>query len=252
MARGIIYLIINKQNGYKYVGQTTQGMNKEWKQHIQDSLRMSLEPLHYAMRRYGNHNFTIKEIDECDESLLDDKEKYWIKHYNTLENQKGYNTKTKKKTITTEKVIKTKVEPWNELTNQTRGNGKHSGLLIRGKNLETGICTDYENARIAALSITGNANRNSNILLAAKKGGTAYGHKWEILEEKSKKKSVFSVYKKTGEFGSQYESIAEAIRLVGDSGRGAGLIKSLRNPGRYSWKGYYWFFVSGNSLRTFK
>lgn len=260
MAQGIIYLIVNKQNGHKYVGQTTQGMNKRWKQHIQEALRMSDKPIHRAMRKYGNHNFMIKEIDECDENLLDKREQYWIEHYNTFE--EGYNAtsggdkvvfseetkqkiseKAKERIITPEHTTKAKIEPWGAFTEENRGNGKHCGLSIRSKNLETGICTDYENARMAALSLTGDPNKNSNILLAARKGGTAYGHKWQILEDKSKKKAVFAVNKKTGEIGARYESIADAARSLCGSGKGTGLIKSLRNPGKYSWKGYYWFYV---------
>jgi group I intron endonuclease len=267
MAQGIIYLIINKQNGHKYVGQTTQGMNKRWQQHIQEALRMSDSPLHRAMRKYGNHNFMIKEIDECNENLLNEREEYWIKQHNTF--KEGYNAtsggkrpvfseetkqkiseKAKEKILTPEHIenisialtAKAKIEPWGALTKENRGNGKHCGIPIRSKNLETGICTDYENARMAALSLTGDPNKNSNILLAARNGNTAYGHKWQILEDKSKKKSVFAVNKKTGEIGARYESIAAAVRVLSGSSKGTGLIKSLRNPGRYSWKGYFWFF----------
>jgi hypothetical protein len=211
----------------------------------------------------------IKEIDECDESLLNEREEYWIKQYNTFESAEGYNAtsggdkpllseETKQKLsekalqriLTTEHIenisialtTKAKIEPWGILTNKNRGNGKHCGLKIRGKNLQTGLCTDYENARMAALSLTGDPNKNGNILLAARKGGTAYGHKWQLLEEKNKKKAVFGVNKKTGEIGARYESIAEAVRVLRGSGKGTGLIKSLRNPGKYTWRGYFWFF----------
>jgi len=241
MAQGIIYLILNKQNGHKYVGQTTQGMNKQWQQHIQEALRMSSKPLHRAMRQYGNNNFMIKEIDECDERLLNEKEAYWIDQH-----QPEYNS------ITVPEVVKV-VEPtpqrdrsqqksWGSLTQKNRGNGKHCGLKIRGKNLTTGVCVDYENARIAAKEITGDPGKNANILLAARTGGTAYGHKWQIMEEKTKKKSVFGVNKKTELIEVRFESIAAAVRELGGKGRGTGLIKSLRNPGRYSWKGYLWFY----------
>jgi len=241
MAQGIIYLILNKQNGHKYVGQTTQGMNKQWQQHIQEALRMSSKPLHRAMRQYGNNNFMIKEIDECDERLLNEKEAYWIDQH-----QPEYNS------ITVPEVVKV-VEPtpqrdrsqqksWGSLTEKNRGNGKHCGLKIRGKNLTTGVCVDYENARIAAKEITGDPGKNANILLAARTGGTAYGHKWQIMEEKTKKKSVFGVNKKTELIEVRFESIAAAVRELGGKGRGTGLIKSLRNPGRYSWKGYLWFY----------
>jgi group I intron endonuclease len=269
MTRGIIYLITNKDNGHKYVGQTTQGMNKRWKQHIREALKMSDKPLHCALRKYGNHRFSIQEIDECDENLLNEREEYWIQHYNTFKSENGYNatsggdkvifseeTKKKMSEKAKEKILtethvenvskalttKAKIEPWGCLTNENRGNGKHCGLKIRGKNLETGLCTDYENARMAALSLTGDPNKNSNILLAARKGGTAYGHKWQLLEEKSKKKSVFGVNKKTELIGPRHESIADAVRSISPTSKSTGLIKSLRNPGKFSWKGYYWFY----------
>ena len=270
MSRGIIYLITNKENGHKYIGQTTQGMNKRWQQHIREALQMSDKPLHRAMRKYGNHRFTIQEIDECDERLLNEKEQYWIEHYNTFQSMEGYNatsggdkvifseeikkkmsekakqkilTETHIKNVSESLTIKSKIKPWGILTDENRGNGKHSGIRIRGKNLLTGTCTDYENARMAALSLTGDPNKNSNILLAAKKGGTAYGHKWQLLEEKSKKKPVFGVNKKTEQIELRYESIADAVRSISpDTSSSSGIIKSLRNPGRFSWKGYLWFY----------
>lgn len=244
MSRGIIYTIINKQNGYKYIGNTTLAMNKEWVQHLERSKRMSSEPLHKAFRQDGVHNFMIKELDECDESEFEKKTNYWIEKYNP-----EYNVIIKKEVIEPIKEIikepkpSVKIEPWGSLTDKNRGNGKHSGIRIRGKNLSTGICTDYENVRMAALSLTGDPNKNSNILLAAKKGGTAYGHKWQLLEEKSKKKPVFGVNKKTEQIELRYESIADAVRSISPGGNSTGIVKSLRNPGHYSWKGYWWFYA---------
>ncbi len=63
MERGIIYLILNKQTGEKYVGNTTLAMNKEWVHHIERSKRMSSEPLHKAFRKHGVHNFMIKDLE---------------------------------------------------------------------------------------------------------------------------------------------------------------------------------------------
>ena len=242
MNRSIIYTIINKQTGHKYVGNTALPMNKEWVHHIERSKRMSSEPLHKAFREHGIHNFMIKELDSCDESELNDKTNYWIEKYNP-----EYNTIVVKKEIVEiikEEKVKssTKIEPWGSLTDKNRGNGKHSGVKIRGKNLSTGLCTDYENARMAALSLTGDPNKNGNILLAAKKDGTAYGHKWQLLEEKSKKKSVFGVNKKTGEIDHRYESIVDAVRSISPGSKTTGIVKSLRNPGRFGWKGSYWFY----------
>lgn len=228
-------------------------MNKEWAHHIEKSKRMSAEPLHKAFRQYGTHNFMIKELDECDEKEFESKLNEWIGKYNP-----EYNPIIIKEVIeiakeaiqqykpALEQLAKKErtyqssphLKPWND---DIRGDGKHFGLKIRGKNLETGICTDYESARVAAETITGKAWNNSNILLAARTGRKAYGHKWQILEDKTKKKRVFGVNKKTEQIEVRYESMAAALRAY-ESQDKQGIIKSLKNPGRYSWKGCWWFY----------
>jgi hypothetical protein len=192
----------------------------------------------------------IKEIDECDETEFESKTTYWRSQYTPEYNEIKQIKEEKIVEIPEElsaietKVIKERVYshliPLNE---HTRGNGKHSGIKIRGKNLETGIYTDYSSARDAAVQITGNPINNANILLAARKGRTAYGYKWQLLEDKQKKKAVFGVNKRTEQIEVRYESIADAVRALGGPAKGTGIIKSLRNPGRFSWKGYLWFYV---------
>ena len=248
MSRSTIYLILNKQNGHKFIGNTTIGMNKEWVYHIERSKRMSSEPLHKAFREYGVHNFMIKELDECDEKEVETKTTYWIEKYTPEYNPIIVIEKPIEKPIVIKEPVKKErpkrpkpdyLVPWNE---NTRGDGKKLGFKIRGKNLETGLCTDYESARVAAEAVTGNAVNNSNILLAAKTGRTAYGHKWQILESREKKTAVFGVNKKTEQIDVRYESVAAAVRSFECSDR-KGILNSLHNPGRYSWKGRYWFYA---------
>jgi group I intron endonuclease len=255
MERGIIYLILNKQTGEKYVGNTTLAMNKEWVHHIERSKRMSSEPLHKAFRKHGVHNFMIKELDEYDDTCLESKLNEWIEKYKPEYNPAPVNAektvipmqeKREPVGLSDSEIPKPKrtykssphLIQWNE---QNRGDGKHFGIKIRGKNLDTGLCTDYENARVAAEQVTGNPRNNSNILLAAKTGRTAYGYKWQLLEEKNKKKSVFGVNKKTGLIGPRYESINAAVRAFECTDKHS-ILKSLKNPGKYSWKSYYWFY----------
>ena len=247
MNRGIIYLILNKQTGEKYIGNTTLAMNKEWVHHIDRSKRMSSEPLHKAFRDYGVHNFMIKELDEYDDTCLENKLKEWTEKYKPEYNPMIIHTppvevvkeiKTAPVQVVKKKSSSPHLIPWNE---QNRGNGKHFGIKIRGKNLETGLCTNYENARIAAEQVTGNPKNNSNILNAARTGIIAYGHKWQILEDKKKKKSVFGVNKKTELIEVRFESINAAVRAFEGTDKHS-ILKSLKNPGRYSWKGYWWFY----------
>jgi len=250
MERGIIYLILNKQTGEKYIGNTTLAMNKEWVHHIDRSKRMSSEPLHKAFRDYGVHNFMIKELDEYDESCLDNKLNEWIDKYKPEYNpiKESINPVDVEKTVFPMQVLQEKkprtyrssshLIPWND---SIRGDGKHCGIKIRGKNLETGLCKDYESARVAAIDVTGDPNTNRNILNAARTGIIAYGHRWQILEEKKKKKAVFGVHKKTGLIGPRYESMNAAVRAFECTDKHS-LVKSLKNPGKYSWKGYWWFY----------
>jgi len=255
MTRGIVYLILNKQTGEKYVGNTTLAMNKEWVHHIDRSKRMSSEPLHKAFRQYGVHNFMIKELDECDESEFIEKTNYWIEQYkpeyNPIDVVKAEipvqvlrdSTPIPAEGISAsappvKRVTSPNLIQWNE---NTRGDGKKTGLKIRGKNLETGVCTEYTSAREAATQVTGNPNNRANILSAARHYRIAYGHRWQILEEKSKKKSVFGVNKKTEQIEVRYESINAAVRAFECTDKN-GILKSLKNPGRYSWKGIWWFY----------
>jgi hypothetical protein len=267
MAQGIIYLIVNKQNGHKYVGQTTQGMNKRWQQHIQEALRMSSSPLHRAMRKYGNHNFMIKEIDECDETLLNEKEEYWIKHYNTFESAEGYNATTgggkvifneeTKKNIGVavsnamlekrtdewnnkiQQTLSKRTEPWGFQLKENRGNGKHTAKKVMGINVETGEQKIWESMTAAALEVTGK-KASGNIHEAIKNGWKAHGYRWKKLDNTSNKTPIKGVHKKTWE-EIEFESISAACRYLGSNNL-SGIQKSLKHPHKYTYKKYYWFY----------
>lgn len=88
---GCVYLITNKINNKKYVGKTTQSIEKRWQEHISDSKkeRCEIRPLYRAIRKYGIENFFIEEIEKCDVDILSEREQYWIQYYNTYKD--GYN-----------------------------------------------------------------------------------------------------------------------------------------------------------------
>jgi group I intron endonuclease len=273
MSTGIIYLIINKENGHKYVGQTTQPMNKRWQQHIQEAMRMSDKPLHRAMRKHGNHNFMIKEIDECNVNLLNEREEYWIKQYNTFESAEGYNATsggerpifdeaTKKKislkmsdierdeewvnNISSTLTEKSKKEPWGFLLKENRGSGSSSRIEMLGINIQTGEERIWESARAAAEEVANDSKCVGNILNAANNGWKAYGYRWRKLGKQTNKIKVYGVHKRTWESTPIYDSIRKAAKIHGDQNKspGSGLTKSLKNPHKNSWKGYYWFYYN--------
>ena len=167
MAQGIVYLIINKETGHKYLNATTLSMNKEWQNHIQASNRMSTQLIHRAFRQYGLHKFMIKQIDECDEKILEDKVTYWFEQY-----KPEYNDPLPKKKppepepIIIEEpivVIKEKKSTWRQIKPEERSTGKALSIRVQGTHIETGEVKEWENARAAALEITGDKKRNSNV-----------------------------------------------------------------------------------------
>lgn len=62
MARGVIYKITNNVNGKLYVGQTTRGIEKRWKEHCQPSSECSV--IKRAVSKHGKDNFSIEIVAE--------------------------------------------------------------------------------------------------------------------------------------------------------------------------------------------
>ena len=149
--QGSVYLIINTDTGHKYIGNTTSMLNKEWKHHIECARRMSREPLHIAMRKYGNHTFNIKEIDACNELDLIEKTEYWIGRYKPEYNDSDIIIEEPPTQTFTIKEKKPKNIP--TFTDENRGTGKHSGIRIQSMNIETGELKEWENARVAAAEL---------------------------------------------------------------------------------------------------
>lgn len=89
-----IYEIKNKVNGKKYIGQS-KNVYARVRRHIlvynKEQGRERDKPLYKSMRKYGVDNFEFILVEECNESELDSKERYYIRKYDTLVNKCGYN-----------------------------------------------------------------------------------------------------------------------------------------------------------------
>lgn len=61
---GIVYRITNNLNGKCYVGITTNGLSRRWKEHLAPSKRTlrATRPLYAAFLKYGSDNFSIAEV----------------------------------------------------------------------------------------------------------------------------------------------------------------------------------------------
>ncbi len=82
-----IYKITNIENQKCYIGQAAN-LADRWRQHIKRGI--GAEPatrnkLYPAMQEIGVENFTFEVIEECDRSLLDEREDYWQDFYKAKE-----------------------------------------------------------------------------------------------------------------------------------------------------------------------
>lgn len=87
---GYIYLITNDKTGKMYVGQTRLTIQQRWEEHLHTAKNTKKGYLLYqAIRKSGVKHFSIKQLEECDNKKLDEREIYWINKLGTFGN--GYN-----------------------------------------------------------------------------------------------------------------------------------------------------------------
>lgn len=88
-----IYKITNDINGKIYIGQSIniEKRIKEhfWKAECQKDVSYN-SILHLAIRKYGKENFSWEILEECSVENIDEKEKYYIKKFNSI-SPNGYN-----------------------------------------------------------------------------------------------------------------------------------------------------------------
>lgn len=79
---GYIYKITNTVNNKIYIGQTCYTIQKRWAEHCSVYNKLDY-PLYKAMRKYGQDNFIIEEIEQISDELLNEREIYWISFYHS-------------------------------------------------------------------------------------------------------------------------------------------------------------------------
>lgn len=87
-----IYIVRNTVNNKVYIGQTKGTIENRMKKHIWDAKTPCKKnpPFHDAIMEYGADKFFAEKIEECDEKIGDEREKYWIRFYNS-DKDGGYN-----------------------------------------------------------------------------------------------------------------------------------------------------------------
>lgn len=91
---GVIYFVLNTQNGKYYVGQTIRSIENRWYNHVWRSLR-KVDSLyfHNAIKYYGIQNFEIRTLLTLySKEDLDAAEKYYIDFLQSRNSDIGYNS----------------------------------------------------------------------------------------------------------------------------------------------------------------
>ena len=88
---GYIYIIRNAVNEQVYIGNTEYTVEIRFKRHL-EAAKHGNSKLYINMREIGIHNFYVETLENCDDRLLDEREKYWISRYDSFNN--GYNSTT--------------------------------------------------------------------------------------------------------------------------------------------------------------
>ena len=82
-----IYKITNLQNKMCYIGQSAN-IAERWRQHIKRGVGAETptrNKLYTAMKVYGVENFTFEIVEECERSLLNERESYWQDYFKAKE-----------------------------------------------------------------------------------------------------------------------------------------------------------------------
>ena len=88
---GRLYIIKNKENDKVYIGKTYRTINQRWGEHLREYLKPRNErrDLYIAMQEIGVDKFYIEELGVYPQEILSEKEKEFIKKYNSFST--GYN-----------------------------------------------------------------------------------------------------------------------------------------------------------------
>jgi group I intron endonuclease len=252
---GYIYIIENKINKKKYIGQTIQkDINQRWNKHKLVNKKYTGTILYNAYKKYGIENFIFKIICICFDEDTDKFEEEYINKYNTLY-PLGYNMieggKSRKFTPILKKIINDKLKGPNHpnfgkhLKDETKiklslkNKGKNSACY--GKKL-----SQEEKIHLSKLAIERYKNciyNNNNNLIKNKKISNSlkeyYKTNTEIIKNKGNNIWV-EQYDLNNNLINTFYSLSEAARSVGVSPNSIIRTSDPKMTSYKTCKGYIW------------
>jgi group I intron endonuclease len=209
---GYIYMITNKIDGKKYIGQTIEkDINERWKNHFKKS--SNCRYLKSALNKYEKGNFQFDIICICFDSDCDKYENEYMKKYNTI-SPNGYNLREAGNNGPHNQETKTKIANtvslyYSKLTDEEKGKykEKYSG---------------------------------SNNYMFGKKHSDESKEK---MRKNIKRKKKVNCYNLENELICTFESIMDACRVSGGNHRN---ISSCCKGITKTCKGFIWKFYENN------
>jgi group I intron endonuclease len=85
--KGKIYKITNKENGLIYIGCTVNSLEKRFGEHLSRCFTSEYKSkLYNSMKKYGQENFIIELVEECNLDVIYETEKKYIEQYDSYNN----------------------------------------------------------------------------------------------------------------------------------------------------------------------
>lgn len=189
-----IYKIENILNGKIYIGQSIE-IERRWQKHLNANDDFLI---HKAIKKYGKENFKFSIIEECDASLLNEKECYWINFYNSII-PNGYNM----------------------IQGGSNGMGLSRGIKVIQYSLNGDYIAEYDSANQASL-ITG-IDHWSICACCRKEYKHAGNYQWRYIDDKEEviplsirtNFIVLQIDKNNNEIIAEFPSIKEASLKTG-------------------------------------
>lgn len=213
---GFIYITTNNINNRKYIGQRKYYGN--WQNYLGSGTILK-----NAIKKYGANNFTIEIIDRCySKDELNKREKYWINHYNAIDDRLFYNIAKGGNGGDTYSGLSE--EQLNIIKQKINRNGEHNPMFNK----------KHKNETKNKMSIKAKER------LKTKENNPNFGHTGIL--------NSISIKIKCIEIDEIFYGIREAGRLLNIPY--TNIIKSLKSNGKYSagkinGKRLHWIYLEG-------
>lgn len=278
----LIYKATSKTSGKCYIGQTTTTL-KERIDHHKRTYNIKNYHFYYAIRKYGWDDFEWEVIEDNinDANILNEREKYWIKYYDSYEN--GYNStrggdgtyrrddelilklfiegKTTKEIIELTGYSRSTIYKSFNINNISEENNKRNNEQIKLRcsmpvlqyDLEGNFIKEWPSA--SACSQVGQQSAISNV--CRQEQVTAYGYLWKYKNDDrpisewvkrvnnkqpaGRPKRKIKQINDIGEIINIYESAAEAAKSLNLKDK-SNICAAARNHKKAY--GYYWEYLN--------